>query len=120
MQIKDDLQALSGVIRELRDEVREARDSRHTDLPTTVSSIQVHAGGAATWLTAWVSTVAAALMLGMAIVGSFWVSTAFQQADQERAELRSQISDLNDYIHAIYQVAPQLQKELEKQKDKDN
>lgn len=93
--------------------------SSETEKNSSTSSIQVHAGGAALWVVAWISSMACCLMLGMAIVGGLWGSSAFQQAAQERAENRARISDAKDYIAAIYQVAPELQKRLEEAKKAD-
>jgi hypothetical protein len=115
-QLKDDLIGLSSALRELKSEVSELVRLRGAGRTATTSSISVNAGGAATWITAWASTIACAVMLGMSIVGAFWGFTEFQKAAAERAELRANDSDMRDYISVIYQVAPELQKRYEQAK----
>lgn len=59
-----------------------------------VSTITVNAGG----IGVWIASICCAMMLGMAIVGGALI------LDQQR-----QLSDLHDYLAAIYAQAPQLQ-----------
>ena len=80
------------------------------------SSIEVNAGGASVWVAAWIASIACALMLGMAFVGGFWMLRETNQSAQERAELRRRDADFQDYISAIYQAAPELQKRIEAEK----
>jgi hypothetical protein len=115
-QLKDDLNGLSSALRELQSEVAELVRLRSTARNATTSSISVNAGGAATWITAWASTMACAVMLGMSLVGAFWGFTEFQKAAAERAELRDNDNDMRDYISVIYQIAPELQKRYEQVK----
>jgi heme exporter protein D len=48
------------------------------------------------------------------------INAEAEKAQAERAELRSQASDFKDYISAIYQVAPELQKKLQERAQKDD
>ena len=109
-QLHDDLTALAGIIKDLSDRV-----SRNDDR-SAVSSIHVNAGGAATWATAWVCSICAAFMAGAMLIGGFWVSRELTRNEGERAELRRADNDMRDYISAIYQAAPELQKRIEKEK----
>ncbi len=115
-QLHNDLRDLTEAIKSLHGEVADLRKDRTDGGGQSVSSIRVDAGGAAIWGTAWVSTAAASLMLGMAIIGALWASSAFQEATQERAELRRTDNDIRDYMAAIYQAAPELQKRIEAEK----
>lgn len=44
------------------------------------------------------------------------IADRHNRADQERAELRKRDDDFQDYISAIYQAAPELQKRIEAEK----
>lgn len=80
------------------------------------SSINVNAGGAGVWVVAWVAGLACAFMLGLSISDARSNAQEFQRAANERAELRKRDNDFQDYISAIYQVAPELQKRIEAEK----
>lgn len=80
------------------------------------SSISVHAGGAAIWIVAWIAGLCCAFMAGTVFVGGFWVLDQSSRAAAERAELRKRDNDFQDYISAIYQAAPDLQKRIEAEK----
>lgn len=66
---------------------------------TSTANINVNAGGVGVWI----ATTCCAVMLGMAVVVSAIV------IDQQR-----QISDLHDYLSAIYAQAPHLRPEGDK------
>ncbi|TXH55159.1 MAG: hypothetical protein E6Q97_09415 [Desulfurellales bacterium] len=85
VEIKQTLDALSDVVRELR--------VANGSSPNT-SNIMINGGSVGVWI----ATVCCALMLGISIVGATVI------IDQSR-----QISDLRDYLSAIYAQAPQLQ-----------
>lgn len=80
------------------------------------SKIEIHAGGAAIWAIAWFCSFCAAFMAGAMLVGGFWVNSALDGSAAERAELRKRDADFQDYLSAIYQAAPELQKRIEAQK----
>jgi hypothetical protein len=84
VEIKQTLDALSDVVRELR--------VANGSAPST-SNIMINGGS----IGVWISTVCCALMLGISMVGAMVI------IDQSR-----QISDLRDYLSAIYAQAPHL------------
>lgn len=82
---------------------------RFEDMATNRShaSIRVEAGGAGVWI----ATTACLVMLGMMLVGGLWISREFGRIDAQMAEQARKIDDSQDYLSAIYQVAPQLKPE---------
>lgn len=104
-QLHNDLKDLTAAIKSLHGEVADLRKDRADGSGQSISNIRVDAGGAAIWGTAWVSTVAASLMLGMAIIGALWVSSAFQQSAQERAALKETDATHQAYINVLMQKA---------------
>lgn len=85
--LKETLDSVSDVLRDLRVNAIERRGS---------SNIQINGGG----IGVWIATVCCALMLGMGLIGATII------IDQNR-----QISDLRDYLSAIYAQAPHLKPE---------
>ena len=110
------LTVLAEGIERLIEKIDQLDVNRNSDVEKSrsTSSIQVHAGGAATWLTAWICSGCAAFMAGTMLIGGFWVSRELTRNETERAELRRADNDMRDYIAAIYQAAPELQKRIEK------
>lgn len=109
-----DRDELAGDLRELSRVIRTLTEQQSAPSP---SSITVQAGGAAIWSVAWIAGLSCAFMLGMGVVGSLWISAEFGRNGQERAELRSSINANKAYLSAIYQVAPQLKPEPEKESE---
>ena len=70
------------------------------------TSIQVAAGGAAVWM----ATTACVVMLGMMLVGGFWVTREFSTSDAERKELRRMMEDHNNGA-SVYRAEVQSQLE---------
>lgn len=88
LQVRNDLQYLSGRVDELKREV--AGNS-------ATSTIHVNAGGIGVWIsaTACVVTLSVVLVVGV------------MQMNRDAAQDK-RLSDLDDYISAIYMMAPHL------------
>ena len=56
----------------------------------------------------WIASLCAVFVAGLAIMGGWWAASDRQQTQAQIAELRSQMSDMEDYLAAIYMQAPQL------------
>lgn len=89
--LQDTLNSVSDVLRDLRVNAIERRGG---------SNIMINGGSVGVWI----ATVCCALMLGISIVGAMVI------IDQSR-----QISDLRDYLSAIYAQAPHLKAKAEEE-----
>lgn len=76
------------------------------------TSIRVDAGGAAVWM----ATTACLVMLGIMLVGGFWITREFANADVERKELRRTMEDHNNGA-VIYRAEVQSQLEALRAKE---
>jgi hypothetical protein len=77
------------------------------------ATIAVNAGGVGVWI----ATTCCLVMLGMAVVGAFWLSREFHRIDTQLAEQRAEDSTLRTYLSSIWQQAPQLKPKEEEKED---
>lgn len=76
--------------------------------PTASSSnVRIDAGGVGVWA----ATTACMVMLGVMFFGAIWMGREFDKKDRELSELRAKTQTQQDYLNAIYQSLPNLQKQ---------
>lgn len=97
-----DSRALQETIESMTDVVRDMR-THGLDRRASSSNIMINGGG----IGVWIATVCCALMLGMGLIGAMVIVDLRQQI----GDANSQISDLRDYLSAIYAQAPHLKPE---------
>jgi hypothetical protein len=106
-QLREDLLGLSRVLSDLKEQVAE-NTRKNGAKNSSASHIDVHAGGAATWMIAWIASLCCAFMCGLSIFGGYMIIQNTASINANKA-----------YLSAIYQMAPQLKpKEGEKDKPK--
>lgn len=88
-----DSSKLDEVAERVRQEVEGLREDLRQGANSNASNININAGG----LGVWIAVTACAVMLGVSIFGATII------VDQQR-----KLADLQHYLSAIYQQAPQL------------
>lgn len=78
------------------------------------ANITVQAGGAAVWAVAWVAGLSCAFMLGVVLVGSFWVVNDRAEQREQIRDIRTATNEHDDYISAAYMAAPSLKLEIDR------
>lgn len=105
-----DAEKIERLLGRLDGTLREISQSLHprNSEATSASHVNVNAGSAAGWASAWIASLCCvAVMVG----GSMWVGSVNRQIDAQNAKIAQQddkLSRMQDYLNAIYMVAPQL------------
>lgn len=74
------------------------------------ANVNINAGGVAVWI----SATCCIAMLVATMVGAIWLGREFGSMESANHQQDKRISDLNDYLSAIYMQAPQLRPKDEK------
>lgn len=72
------------------------------------STISVNAGGAGIWACAWIASLCCVAMMVAGGMFLWSVSSQMQQQNDKIAKQDEQLSRMQDYLNAIYTMAPQL------------
>ncbi|GAA0696446.1 hypothetical protein ISN75_06900 [Dyella marensis] len=74
------------------------------------ANVNINAGGVAVWI----AVTCCVAMLAATMVGAVWLGREFGAMESANHQQDKRISDLNDYLSAIYMQAPQLRPKEEK------
>lgn len=106
-RIDDRIERILKTLEQAERDISNQLSGRGTEV-SSASTMNVNAGGVGIWICAWIASICC---IAMMVAGSmfFWnVSRQIEQQDAKIAKQDDQLSRMQDYLNAIYMVAPQL------------